>query len=533
MDGTHEPRVYTSADGLGSEQIRSVYLDSDGTLWTGTLGGGLNSFRDGKFARYTAADGLLSDNITGLVDDGESLWLSTTRGICRVSKQDLQDFLEHRIASLHPMNYGLSNGLRSAQSSPEVGAKGVRDKNGSLWFVTARGVGVYTPGASRLSGAPLQVHMTDMSTEGKPLDSAPTSGNVAQIPPGSGRVQLRYSAIHLAAPEAVQYSYELDPLDKDWIRAGARRGVTYNNLAHGRYRFSVRAELPDGTADQATYELAVLPYFYETALFRAAAAILAAGLIWTAYRLRVRQIRSRYAIVVEERARIAREVHDTLAQGFVGIASQLDVVEMCLPDADATRGSLDLARKMTRHSLTEARRSLMDLRAAALDGRDLGSALKTAVPQWTEGSGLEADIQVSGEARGLSEDAEQHVFRIAQEAITNILKHARATKLSVKLSIDSAQNPARVNSAQCGGDSTEQATHSRAGRFALRREARTLCLHVTDNGCGFQPDHAFDSSNGNFGLLGIRERTERLGGELRLESRPGEGTHLELKVPFS
>ena len=499
MDGTHEPRVYTSADGLGSEQIRSVYLDSDGTLWTGTLGGGLNSFRDGKFARYTAADGLLSDNITDLVDDGESLWLSTTRGICRVPKNDLRDFSEHRIAALHPMNYGLSDGLRSAQSSPELGGKGVRDKNGSLWFVTARGVGFYKPDASRPAGVPLQVHMTDMSTEGKPLDSAPASGSVAQIPPGSGRVQLRYSAIHLAAPEAVQYSYKLDPLDKEWVPAGARRGVTYNNLAHGRYRFSVRADLPDGTADQATYELAVLPHFYETALFRGAAAILAAGLIWTAYRLRVRQIRSRYAIVVEERARLAREVHDTLAQGFVGIASQLDVVEMCLADAEATRSSLDLARKMTRHSLTEARRSLMDLRAAALDGRDLDSALKTAVPQWTEGSGLEADIQVSGEARGLSEDAEQHVFRIAQEAITNVLKHAHATKLGVN----------------------------------LWREPHTLCLRVTDNGCGFQPDHAFDSSNGNFGLLGIRERTERLGGELRLESRPGEGTHLELKVPVS
>ena len=499
VDGARDSRVYTSADGLGSDQIRSVYLDSDGTLWSGTLGGGLNSFRDGKFARYTSADGLLSDNVTDLVDDGESLWLSTTRGICRISKQDLRDFSEHRIVALHPMNYGLSNGLRSAQSSPELGAKGLRDKDGSLWFVTARGVGIYKPGASPPASAPLQVHMTDMSVEGKPLDPAPGSGNVPRIPPGSGGVQLRYSAIHLAAPEAVLYSYRLDPLDHDWVRAGARRGVTYNNLAPGRYRFSVRAELPDGTADQAAYELAVLPYFYETAPFRVAAAILVAGLIWTAYRLRVRQIRSRYAIVVEERARLAREVHDTLAQGFVGIASQLDVVEMCLPDAEATRSSLDLARKMTRHSLTEARRSLMDLRAAALDGRDLGSALKTAVPQWTEGSGIEADIAVSGEPRQLSEDAEQHVFRIAQEAVTNVLKHAGATKLCVK----------------------------------LWRESRTMYLHVTDNGCGFQPDHAFDSSNGNFGLLGIRERTERLGGELGLDSRPGGGTRLELKVPVS
>jgi signal transduction histidine kinase/ligand-binding sensor domain-containing protein len=503
-----ETHAYTAADGLGSEQLRSVYVDPDGTLWAGTLGGGLNAFRDGKLVRFTAGDGLLSDNITHLLDDRESLWLSTTRGICQVSKNELREFTSHHIKALHPVNYGVTNGLRSAQCSPEVGGGGMRDRNGNLWFVTTRGAAVYSKLASARSSAPPEVHLIDMSTEGRPLANyeqedyghAGLPGavtDIPQIPPGSGRVQFRYSAIHLAAPEAVRYSYKLEPLEKDWVRAGPRRGVNYNSLAHGAYRFSIRAELPDGTSGQATYQFAVLPYFYETTPFRALEAVLAAGLIWMLYRLRVRQIRSRYALVLEERGRIARELHDTLAQGFVGIASQLDVVDMCLPDAEAARESLSLARKMARHSLTEARRSLMDLRAAALDGRDVGSALQAAVPRWTAGSGVEAEVQVSGNPNGLTDDIAQHVFRIAQEAVTNTVKHARATKLSV----------------------------------SLCRDSRSLFLCVADNGCGFQPDQAFDSSNGNFGLLGIRERAESIGGELRLETRPGEGTRLELKVP--
>src|SRR5262249_30271467 len=113
-----ETRQFTTADGLPSDQIPSIYRGPAGTLWIGTFGGGLCALRDGKFTRYTARDGLLSDNVSDVADDGQSLWLSTTRGICRIARSQLREFAEHKRQVLEPINYGVEDGLRSAQCSP-------------------------------------------------------------------------------------------------------------------------------------------------------------------------------------------------------------------------------------------------------------------------------------------------------------------------------------------------------------------------------------------------------------------------------
>ena len=222
--------------------------------------------------------------------------------------------------------------------------------------------------------------------------------------------------------------------------------------------------------------------------------------IWGLYNLRLRQIRQRFSLVLEERGRLAREIHDTLAQGFVGISSQLDAVALTLNGhVDLARKHLDLARKMVRHSLTEARRSVMDLRASALEGHDLPAALSEAAHQWTAGSPVQIRVDVEGENRPLPEETEQHLLRIAQEAVTNAVKHARASQVSIHLEMAS----------------------------------RKLSLRVADNGRGFEQDEAFSEVGGHFGLLGMRERAERLGGELQLHSEPGHGTEVAVTVPLS
>ena len=492
-----DARLFTVADGLSNNQIRSLYQDPDGTLWIGTFGGGLDALRDGRFQAFTAKDGLLSDNIASLTDDGESLWLSTTRGICRIAKRQLREFAEHRRKVLEPANYGVEDGLRSAQCSPSypIGGGGYRTSDGRLWFTTARGLAVLDPRALQQAGPEPLVHLVEMTADGLPVDL----GRAARLAPGSQRIQIRYTAIHLSAPERVRYSYKLEGLDAEWISAGGRRLINYNSLRHGRYRFIVRANLPGGAASQVAYSFELLPQFYETAWFRLLCAALVLACAWAVFRLRVRQIRYRFALVLDERARLAREIHDTLAQGFVGISSQLDAVAMCLPDETApVRKYLDMARKMARHSLTEARRSVMDLRASVLEGQDLAAALESSARLWTAGSGVDVDVDVSGPRTALSEEAEQQLLRIVQEAVTNVLKHAGASRIWVKLHI----------------------------------EARRLFLRIVDNGRGFEQQDAFSSQGGHFGLIGMRERAERLGGELRLASQPGGGTEVEVKVPL-
>jgi ligand-binding sensor domain-containing protein len=484
-----EKRLFTTADGLGSGQIRSLHSDSAGTLWIGTLDGGLNAFRDGRFIRYRARDGLLSDNIYGITDDGESLWLSTSRGICRVPRRQLTDFAERRIKLLRPSNYGVDDGMRSAQATDSQ-----RLADGTLWFATSRGIAIYDPRANGVTSLPPLIHIVDLS-----MDRRSFGNTHPRLPPGGGRVQIRYTGIHLRAPDRVRYSYMLDGLDSDWVSADASRIVNYDSLGHGHYRFRVKGELPGGPSSESSLEFDLEPHYYETAWFRALGVLVLVTAIVAAYKFREQQVRSRFALVLAERARLAREVHDTLAQGYVGIASQLDVVEMTMPpNAGAARIALALARRMARHSLTEARRSLMDLRASALEEQDLAVALESGAERWAAHSGVAVKVNVNGDASNLPEEVAHHVFRIAQEAVTNAVNHAAPSQINMELSI----------------------------------EAKRLNLHVEDDGCGFEPDNAFLSKQGNFGLIGMRERAERIKGELHLDSHSGKGTRVDVTVPL-
>jgi signal transduction histidine kinase/ligand-binding sensor domain-containing protein len=492
-------RLYTVADGLSSNQIRSLVEGSDGTLWIGTFGGGLDALRNGKFIHVTARDGLLSDNVSHIEDDGHGwLWLSTTRGICRIRKQEIWDFSNGKIARVQPTNYGVADGLRSAQCAPSYPTSrgGTMTSDGRLWFPTSRGLAVLDPKDRLATVAAPVVHLLEVQVDGRPISLV----EGAKLAPGNGRLQFRYTGIYLSAPERVRYSYRLEGLDGEWVNSVARRVTNYNSLPHGQYRFTVRASVPNGPSSETSFAFELLPHFYETAWFRYFCAALAAAGIWGLYNLRLRQIRQRFALVLEERGRLAREIHDTLAQGFVGISSQLDAVALTLNGhVDVARKHLELARKMVRHSLTEARRSVMDLRASALEGHDLPAALSEAAHQWTAGSPVQIRVDVEGENRPLPEETEQHLLRIAQEAVTNAVKHAHASQV----------------------------------RIHLEMAGRKLNLRVADNGQGFEQDEAFSEVGGHFGLLGMRERAERLGGELRLHSEPGQGTEVAVTVPLS
>jgi signal transduction histidine kinase len=484
-----EARLFTAADGLSSSQIRSLYFDAQGTLWIGTLDGGLNAFRDGMFVSYRARDGVLSDNIYGITGDGESLWLSTPRGICRITLSQLADFAAGRVKSLQPANYGVADGLRSAQTTD-----GERFSNGTLWFATSRGIAIYDPRDRAGAALPPLIHILDLTVGRRSFDQPNP-----HLPEGSGRVQIRYAAIHLRAPDRIRYSYMLDGLDSDWTNVDGARVVNFDNLKHGHYRFRVKADLPGGSPGESALEFDIEPHYYETFWFRMAGMLGVAILAWTAYKFRERQVQSRFALVLQERARLAREVHDTLAQGFVGIAQQLDVVEITMPaEAEAARSALGLARSMARHSLTEARRSLMDLRAAALEDQDLAIALQSAAHRWAANSHVSLSVDVRGDTSRVPEEVAHHVFRIAQEAVANAVNHATPAHVDVRLKI----------------------------------EPRQLQLDVEDDGSGFEPQTVFAAEGGSFGLIGMRERAERIDGALLVDSHPGKGTRVEVKVPL-
>ena len=256
-EGRRDAPVHT-ADGCPAIRSARSTQDPDGTLWIGTFGGGLNALRDGKFHQlHGAGRPAERQHRAHVADDGESLWLSTTRGICRIAKQQLARFRRRTSAQrLEPVNYGVEDGLRSAQCAPELSrpaAAANRTADGRLWFTTSRGLAVLDPNArNQQPCSPPLVHLVEYDGQRRSGGSQPAG---ATARPATSRVQIRYTGIHLSAPERVRYSYKLEGLDPDWVRPATRRVINYNSLPHGHYRFVVRAELPGGPASERSYRV--------------------------------------------------------------------------------------------------------------------------------------------------------------------------------------------------------------------------------------------------------------------------------------
>ena len=342
-----------------------------------------------------------------------------------------------KIHSVKPVNYGVSDGLRSAQCAPGYPSSrgGIRSTDGRLWFPTGRGLAVLNPEEKPLKLAAPLVHLLEVQVDGLPsrLDGS------HDLAPGDGRIQFRYTGIYLSAPEQVRYSYRLEGLDRDWTSGVARRVTNYNSLPHGRYRFVVRAGIPGGPPAKPRLPSSCCRTFMRPPV-PLSVRCRGGGCNLGICKLRLRQIRQRFALVLDERARLAREIHDTLAQGFVGFSSQLDAVALTLKDHAKRPPSIsNLARKMARHSLTEARRSVMDLRDSALEGSGASRrAFGSGARQWTAGSPVRVQVDVSGNGRKLPEEMEQNLLRIAQEAVTNTIKHAHAKEVRIRLDVSRA-----------------------------------------------------------------------------------------------
>src|SRR6202012_5667595 len=207
-------------------------------------------------------------------------------------------------------------------------------------------------------------------------------------------------------------------------------------------------------------------------------------------------VQAREAGAGDERQRLAREIHDTLAQGLTGIITQLEAAQQTRAEAERER-RITNAKRLARDSLAEARRSVQALRPQALEDARLPEALAAEGARWSATSGVTAEVEVTGEARPLHPEVEVTLLRVAQEALANVAKHARASRAGVTLAYI--------------GD--------------------VVTLDVRDDGAGFAPGNGASPSGGGFGLIAMRQRVQRLAGQLEVESEPGTGTAISASVP--
>jgi ligand-binding sensor domain-containing protein/signal transduction histidine kinase len=490
---------YTTREGLSNDVVISLHEDTGGALWIGTSGGGLNRLKQGKFTGYSTRNGLPDDVVYSILEDHQNnLWLSSNKGIFRVNKKELDDFADGRIGSITPVLYGPADGMITRECSGGGHPAGWRSADGKLWFSTIKGLAMIDPEKIKLNDQPPPVAIEEIRVDDESISPAQT----IELGPGKSRLDFYYTALSFVAPEKVRFKYRLEGFDSDWVDGGTRRVAYYTNLRPGRYKFRVIASNNDGLWNPmgAGFDLYLKPRFYQTYWFYALGILLLAMIVWQLYRFRLKRVESQFAAVLQERNRIAREIHDNLAQEMLGISVQLEVVARTMPaSAELARTHLDRVRILVRHGIAEARRYVWDLRSQALDKNDLPSALSDTARRLTTETAVSAKVEVSGTFRPLSPLIEGNLLRIGQEAINNAVRHANAQNILINLKFD----------------------------------AKRVQLRVRDDGHGFDYEGPTNGDAKHFGLLGMQERAVRIGGTLAIDSHTGEGTEVLVDVPIS
>ncbi|HTF68812.1 MAG TPA: two-component regulator propeller domain-containing protein [Edaphobacter sp.] len=479
---------------LRSEKIWTMHQDQDGGLWFGTRDHGLFHFRNGNLSHYTRSQGLASNSVYQILEDHTgTLWLSgpdTISSLNRVEIDSRPSPSAHLSVTVYEMPYAAEGAQMYGGRQPA----GSLDIQGGAWFASTRGaLHVYPQRA--VQRKPPKLLVDSVSVEGRPMPlTVPL-----RLPAGASRMEIGFAALLLRSQEDVRLRYKLEPLDQDWTFAGATRTATYTNLPAGSYHFRVQAfETSDPSlTTEATLEFGKLPHFYQTRWFLTLACMVVVAIGWAIYRSRVRQLRLRFDAVLTERARLAREMHDTLIQGCIGVSALLEAVASQPNERPALSDALLVeARTQVRSTIQEAREAIWNLRHGDGPGHDLLASLSSIALQTERDFGVPLQLIREGQEFTVRESVAYELLMVVREALYNAITHGRPERIGILLHY---------------------------GRELLR-------IEVKDDGLGFDPAARVFDADKHYGLTGMRERMERLGGVLRIASAPQGGTCVALSV---
>jgi signal transduction histidine kinase len=488
-------RTYTKRDGLPSNDVSTLLYDRGGHLWIGTATG-LALFQDGQIHAFPAGPSALQAPVLGLaLDRNAFLWVNTADRVLRVNADAL---LHARLHDDDVRRYGVADGLLGVESVKRHRTI-VADSRGRIWLAMRRGISVADPKLAEGRALPALPVIETMLADGAQMDvHRPIS-----IPTSRRRVAFGYTGLSLSVPERVMYRYRLDGFDADWSEPVAGRQVEYTNLGPGDYRFRVIASNSDGrwTGPEAALAFTVQPLFWQTASFQAFALLLLALAGWGIYRLRVlqlaRQLNLRFEERLTERTRIAQELHDTLLQGFVSASMQLHVAADRLPDDSPAKAPIGRVLDLMARVMDEGRNAVRGLRSSSASPQDLEQAFSGIQQELAPGAEAAYRVIVEGRPRPLNPAVRDEVYRIGREGLVNAFRHANATNVEIE----------------------------------LEYRPKELRLFVRDDGRGIDSEAARSAIDGHWGITGMRERAERIGGTLKIRSRSEAGTEVELRVP--
>ncbi len=359
------------------------------------------------------------------------------------------------------LSFAPSDGLVSSPmryGSPSAG----RSSDGRLWFATMNGFAVIDP--SRVERPRSATARIDSATaDGRTLT---LSRNTVVVPSLTSRLEIRYGALSLAGASKVRLQYRLEGFDQTWVDAGLSRQAVYTGLPPRPYRFRVRVRNSGAEQSEAIIGLSVVPAFYQTSLFYVSCVGIAAVLLWSIWELRVRALQRRFSMVLTERSRIARELHDTTLQAMVGLVLQIERIARKLDTAASPlSGDLRQVRRQFEHQVTEARHAILDLRAPS--GHSLAGALTSCAKDLLPNRSEHFELTITGNPRPRDPAVHDEVLRIGQEAIRNAFRHAHAQHIHVEL--HGRQRESRDSG--CSACRSARRRLARACRWSRTREA--------------------------------------------------------------
>jgi signal transduction histidine kinase/ligand-binding sensor domain-containing protein len=506
-------RTYNAADGL-SGSVTDLRLGSGGALWIATLGG-ISRLANGRIASLSRDNGLPCNTAMWTLEDYQrSLWAYTACGLVHIARRELNAWIAHPERRVSPTVLGPQEGvgLRNTAGS-EYGPRAVIALDGRIWFLSGNGVQVLDPRHIVYNSLPPPVHIEQVIADGK-LYWSNMSGSppgTLRLPPRSRDLEIDYAALSLVAPQENQFRYRLTGRDRNWHDAGSRRVALYTDLPPRKYRFQVIASNNSGVWNEqgAAIEFSIAPAFWQTLWFRGVCGATIVAMLLFLYWLRARQLVLQFNRTldarVQERTRIARDLHDTLLQSFQGVLLQFGAALRLLGrEPEKAREVLVDAVDQAAQAIKEGREAVQGLRLSVEESSDLaGSIARLAKEVAGQRPGSEVPsvrVEVQGTARPLHPIERDETFRIAAEALRNAIHHSQGTQIEVELRYD-------------------------ASEFRLR---------VRDDGRGVDPGLlAEGDSAGHFGLRGMRERAALAGGKLTLWSAPNAGMEVELVIPAS
>jgi signal transduction histidine kinase/ligand-binding sensor domain-containing protein len=481
----------------GNVSVRNVLADADGSAWWVTQEG-LFRWKTGRVETLNSHNGLPCDDMFTLVRDGRgSLWLDTQCGLVAIDSAELGRWWQEPDLKLRVKTLDVFDGAQPGLTNfrPEVS----RAPDGKLWFANENILQVVDPEHLDGNGIAPPVVVEQIIADRKKYAVSDT----LQLPARTRDLEIDYTALSLVVPEKVKFRYKLEGRDADWQDPENRRRAFYSDLPPGNYQFHVIASNNDGVWNEqgATARFTILAAFFQTAWFRALSILAGAGVLWLLYALRVRRlatnIQARFDDRLEERVRIARDLHDTLLQGIFSASIHFDVANHRLPSDSPAKPSVERGMELLTQVSKEGRNTLLALRTTASPQSDLEEALSRLRGEFSLPADVDFRVITVGEAELLRPLIRDEVYLIVREAVINAFRHAKASAIQVKVDYIT----------------------------------RNLRVSVRDDGCGIDEELLKSGREGHWGLTNMRERAERIGGRFKVLSRAKAGTVVRLWIP--